>query len=276
MGLRADVQAIPFHLVLSGEVFLQPEAGSVIEVRAGEVVLCPGGMAHRLFAGDASETLEFEEVIRSQPESSQIRDDRKSGTEMLCGLFALRSAPLNPLLAALPPVLTVHTQVAGAGPMLGCIAQMLQLQLARQSRGSFAMSRLLEILCGEVFRIYGDGASRDRAGWFKALHDPQISRAVAQIHRAPGAHWSVSSLARQVAMSPSRFAARFREVTAQSVMSYVTAWRMNCACRDLRQGRKVLSEVAASVGYQDVAAFSRAFKAQVGMSPAHWRRTHDR
>jgi len=30
---------------------------------------------------------------------------------------------------------------------------------------------------------------------------------------------------------------------------------------------------AAAVGYQDVAAFSRAFKLLVGQSPARWRRT---
>jgi AraC-like DNA-binding protein len=271
MGLRPDVQVIPFHLVLSGEIFLEPEAAPVIELQAGEVVLCPGGMSHRLFAGAASQSLDFVDVIRAMSHHPLVRDGDAHGAEMLCGFFALRSTPLNPLLGALPPLLSVHTQGAVAGPLLGDITQMLKQQLARNERGGFVISRLLEILCGEVFRTYGERMSRHRAGWFKALHDLQISRAVAQIHRAPGAPWTVSALAGHVAMSPSRFAARFREVTAQSVMSYVTAWRMNCACRELRIGMKPLGEVAAEVGYQDVAAFSRAFKAHVGLSPMHWR-----
>jgi len=55
-------------------------------------------------------------------------------------------------------------------------------------------------------------------------------------------------------------------------MSYVARWRMTVACQRLRGTGIALSEVASEIGYQDVAAFSRAFKSLVGQSPAHWRR----
>ena len=66
-------------------------------------------------------------------------------------------------------------------------------------------------------------------------------------------------LADTISMSPSRFAARFRQTTGQSVMSYVANWRMNVACRLLRETEGGLADIAQRVGYQDVAAFSRAF-----------------
>ncbi len=78
-------------------------------------------------------------------------------------------------------------------------------------------------------------------------------------------------LADTVAMSPSRFAARFRETTGQSVMSYVASWRMNVACCLLRDTEGGLVEISQLVGYGDVAAFSRAVKALVGQSPSKGR-----
>ena len=72
-------------------------------------------------------------------------------------------------------------------------------------------------------------------------------------------------------MSPSRFAARFRERTGKSVMSYVANWRMNVACRLLRETDDGIAEISSRIGYADVASFSRAFKALVGQSPSGWR-----
>jgi AraC-like DNA-binding protein len=74
-----------------------------------------------------------------------------------------------------------------------------------------------------------------------------------------------------VAMSPSRFAARFAESLGDSPMAYVTNWRMNVACRQLVTSRQGIDQIAASVGYESQAAFNRAFKKHVGLPPAAWR-----
>ena len=60
----------------------------------------------------------------------------------------------------------------------------------------------------------------------------------------------------------------------QSAMSYVTSWRINIACRLLHETNLSMSAIAAEIGYDDVAAFSRAFKAHIGDSPASWRKRH--
>ncbi len=52
---------------------------------------------------------------------------------------------------------------------------------------------------------------------------------------------------------------------------YVAKWRMNVACRLLRETGGGLTEISSRVGYTDVASFSRAFKALVGQSPSSWR-----
>lgn len=54
-------------------------------------------------------------------------------------------------------------------------------------------------------------------------------------------------------------------------MSYVSRWRMTVACQRLRNTEDNLERIANAVGYQDLASFSRAFKAIIGQSPARWR-----
>jgi AraC-like DNA-binding protein len=55
-------------------------------------------------------------------------------------------------------------------------------------------------------------------------------------------------------------------------MQYLAMWRMQLASRLLIEGDHVAG-VAAAVGYESEAAFSRAFKKLVGQAPATWRRS---
>jgi AraC-like DNA-binding protein len=82
---------------------------------------------------------------------------------------------------------------------------------------------------------------------------------------------SVPRLASAAALSPSRFAARFRELMGCSVMQYATDWRMSLACRLLAEAAHRIAEAAHRVGYENLPAFSRSFKARVGVAPGAWR-----
>jgi AraC-like DNA-binding protein len=125
--------------------------------------------------------------------------------------------------------------------------------------------RLAEILCTEAL------ASCAAPGLVNAWFDERVRRALTRIHEAPEKPWTVSALARAAAMSPSRFAARFRQAAGQSPMAYVNAVRMNQACRLLQGGSAPVSAIAHEVGYEDVAAFTRSFKRLTGETPARWR-----
>jgi transcriptional regulator GlxA family with amidase domain len=160
--------------------------------------------------------------------------------------------------------------------MLAGVAWMLAHQLDRDALGGFTAARVIELFCAEAIRAFQRTAGTENAGWFKGLADPRISEAIRRIHAEPAEPWAVESLASVVALSPSRFAARFREVMGRSVMSYVAAWRANVACRMLRESKLGLGEIAGRVGYESLPAFSRAFKAQMGQAPAAWRAARSR
>ena len=54
-------------------------------------------------------------------------------------------------------------------------------------------------------------------------------------------------------------------------MAYLTKWRMNVASRLLNENGHNVERIATAVGYENVSAFSRAFKRHVGVPPIAWR-----
>jgi AraC-like DNA-binding protein len=91
------------------------------------------------------------------------------------------------------------------------------------------------------------------------------------LHGDPGADWSLERLADAVAVSRSLLAERFTTLVGQPPMQYLARWRMQVASGMLREGNATVAEIAAEVGYESEAAFSRAFKRVVGVSPGAWR-----
>ena len=113
-----------------------------------------------------------------------------------------------------------------------------------------------------------------RTGWLGALQDEQIGPAITLIHRDPARDWTVESLARELAMSRSAFAARFTALVGEPAIAYVTRWRMQVAVAALRDERATVGELAGRLAPSE-AAFARAFKRQTGMPPGAVRRLPD-
>ena len=72
-------------------------------------------------------------------------------------------------------------------------------------------------------------------------------------------------------MSRAALAARFTHLIGHAPMQYLTLWRMQIAARLLADSSMKVAAVGREIGYDSEAAFSRAFKKLVGVSPAAWR-----
>ena len=78
-------------------------------------------------------------------------------------------------------------------------------------------------------------------------------------------------LAREVGISRSVMAERFRHYLNEPPMSYLTRWRLLLAARMLKSSSRGVADIAADVGYESEAAFNRAFKRQFSIPPARFR-----
>ena len=105
------------------------------------------------------------------------------------------------------------------------------------------------------------------AGWWRALSDPPIARAITLMHREPARSWTVEALAREAAMSRSRFSDRFKALVGDTPMGYLGGHRMALAAEQLEAGHLPLAQVAQGAGYESDKVFARAFRRWAGLSP---------
>jgi len=283
LGVESGVRVVAFHLVEFGHCEIEPAGGERVLLTAGEMVICFGGAAHRISQGKTRQTQTIESLLAGGKNMQRpTATNLASVTSLLCGVFLLHDTALNPLFNALPGVMRAALSRSGALHNLSGVARLMAEEIDRKSLGGgYIVERLLEVLCAEAVRAHLESVPNHEANWFRGIKDPVVGRAIAAIHARPGEDWSVQRLAHHVSMSPSRFAARFSEALGDSTMAYVAKWRMNVACRNLASARDGIEQIAAEVGYESLAAFSRAFKKHVGLSPAAWRaqelaRTHSR
>ena len=87
--------------------------------------------------------------------------------------------------------------------------------------------------------------------------------------------WTLPELAREAGASRTVLAERFVHIAGCPPILYLTCWRMQLAASHLAACRTPVSAVAAQVGYESEAAFSRAFKKVTGVTPASWRSWRD-
>lgn len=270
LQVRGDVQVVAFHLVRRGHFELEVGRAARRVIDAGELVLCAGGQRHQLSQGSPRAAISLADALSGARPPGRSRA-ASAPTMLVCGVFFLRDVTLNPLFQALPHAMHVEVAGASADYVTRGVADLLLAELDAPRRGDrYVVERLLELLCARAISAYAE-QDRGPSGWFRAIRDPAIGRAMGALHASPGERWSVRSLARHASLSPSRFAARFRELTRQSPMSYVTAWRMNLARQRLRDSAASIGSVADALGYESVPAFSRVFKKFWGAPPSAFR-----
>ncbi len=271
LRVKPGTRVVAFHMVEIGHCEITPDDGDAVVMATGELTVCFSGVAHRIGQGKKPKVVSVETLLAGGGNNARAETvDGARGAALMCGVFLLRDTLLNPLFAALPPLLHASVSRPGEFHNLAGVARLLAQEIDRKPLGGgYIVERLLEVLCAEVIQAHVESAPR--TGWLRGIKDPVVGRALAAIHARPGETWSVHRLAQGVAMSPSRFAARFATALGESPMVYVAKWRMNIACRLLSATQQGTSQIAADVGYENVAAFNRAFKKHVGLPPAAWR-----
>jgi AraC-like DNA-binding protein len=125
----------------------------------------------------------------------------------------------------------------------------------------------------DAVRRHVERLPEESTGWLAGLRDRAVGRALALMHGQPARGWTVDALSSEVALSRSALYDRFVRLIGQPPMQYLAQWRMQVAANLLRQSRATVASIALDVGYDSEAAFARAFKRQVGMPPAAWRRS---
>lgn len=269
-----------FHMVTEGEGWLdagESEAEACL-LRPGSFALVPHGQGHRIWSEPGVPTpsvLELErEQISDRYEVLRHGDGDTPRTTMICGALSYSHPAARNLIAVLPRVVVIDPSHSPQTEWMHSTLRLMAVESReRRPGGEAVITRLGDILVVQAIRTWIATDPAAHNGWLGALQDRQIGRAITLIHRKPSKAWTIASLASEVAMSRSTFAARFTELVGEPVMKYVTRWRMYVAMDVLKEQNISVAQVANQLGYRSEAAFSRAFKRVTSVSPGAIRRS---
>jgi AraC-like DNA-binding protein len=283
-----------FHILVDGECEVLCHGHPLTTMASGDVIVFPRGDQHTMRSHGAPGATPLASIFSpgrhgEPPELSYGGGGRTS--RFVCGYLNCDQR-FSPLVESLPTMLVVRSRdeystieavdaegrrpsVVPQGPSnwLGTTLKFTVSEARAARPGNVAMlGRLTELMFVEILREYMQGLPAGQGGWFVAVNDAHVGKALRLLHADPVRGWTVDALAREVALSRSVLAQRFVELVGEAPMRYLANWRMQLAKQLMRDGTHNIQEVAARVGYDSEAAFNRAFKRATGSPPAAWRR----
>jgi AraC-like DNA-binding protein len=268
-----------FHVVTSGRCWIEVDGVANRFLQPGDFALVPHGQGHLLASEPGIPAMNLFDLPRKQlSERYEIIQHGGGGapTTIICGAVRFSHPAARHLVELLPKIICTESW---SSPQMSWIQSTLRLMAAEasdlQPGGETVITRLADILVIQAIRSWMEEDPAAQTGWLGALQDKQIGRSIILIHRNPEQKWTVKELAARVAMSRSAYAARFKEIVGESPMQYVARWRMNVAQMWITEENLSFAEIASRLGYDSEAAFSRAFKRVIGVSPGVLRRASD-
>lgn len=263
--------SIKCNAIIRGECWLSVDSvPGAVHLQAGDCFVLPSGRPFRL-ASDL--TLPSADAV---PIFSQTRDrgiiSYQGGNDFyLTGSrFYVSGNNAPTLLAMLPPVVHIAKE-SEKDTLRWAVERMIQEQHDPQPGGALIAQHMAHVMLVQALRMHAASQPEGSgSGWFAALADKQLFKALNALHENPAHRWTVLALAEQAGMSRSIFSLKFKQAVGNAPLEYLTRWRMLLAGDRLSEGKEPVSSVALSLGYESESAFSTAFKRTLGCSPRQY------
>jgi AraC-like DNA-binding protein len=245
---------------------------------AGDLVVIPHGLGHTVSSDMKAKPLTLKQFLRLRDEGGLVQyGGGGPQTHLVCGVFEFGSGLENPLISLLPRFMSVRETGEHASGWLNTTLRQLIYEARYTRPGSQIMvTRLTDLIFVQAVRAWLASKPQDEGGWLGALRDRQIGRALGLMHRDPGLAWSVESLAMEVSMSRSTFAAKFKHLVGETPLAYLSKLRLNLAAALLVEGNLTVAEISQRVGYESETSFSTVFKKRYGSAPGVYRKRESR
>lgn len=268
----ADQQGqIKCYAILSGACWLEVGGlGAPVHLEEGDAFVLPRGRAFRLASDLALPATDAATLFPPARQGGTVVLGTGKTFSLAGARFAVSGSHADLLLGLLPPVVHIAGQAEQAA-LRWSVERMMQ-----EMRDGLPGARLLthdlaHMMLVQALRAYLAHANSLETGWFAALADPRLRRAVGRMHAEPARRWTLRDLASEAGMSRTIFAVRFREIMGETPMQYLTRWRMVLACDRLEHSSDSITRLASLLGYESISAFSTAFKRVLGESPQQYK-----
>ncbi len=271
-----------FHYVHQGECLLRVEGQETpLRLSKGDLALIPHGAAHVLNCRHSGpeEVLPLDDVLeRSGYDGKGLLvyggEEPDLETQLICGHFSMAKGSRHLLFERLPSSIVIRDYGTEAGGWLEATLRVIGSETGSAKLGADLIAlKMSEVIFAQAIRQHIEEAAGSE-GALSGFADVHLTRALTAFHQNPVADWTVDALAREAALSRTGFAVRFSEKLGITPMQYVTSWRMQIARKALTEQNASVAEAADLCGYSSEAAFSRAFKKEIGQPPAAYKNFH--
>ena len=263
---------IKCYAVIRGACWLKAEGTeAAIRLDAGECFVLPSGRDVIIASGPDVAPRPASEVLDPDSSGNVISVNGGGACYLVGSRFEVSGRHAALLLRSLPPLIRI--KAAGGQARLRGLIEMMMEEMREARAGSALMAQQLShMMLVQALRLHVEEQGPDETGWLAALADPHIGPAIRAIHAEPARAWTLETLAREVGMSRTVFAQRFKRKVGATPIAYLTRWRMMLAGERLIETRDSIAEIAASLGYVSEYAFAAAFKREMGCPPRRYLR----
>ena len=262
-----------FHLVLEGECWLEVDGMEPVRLGQGDLAILAGGHRHVVCDVPGSAIHPLDSLLADHLVDTRLSYGGDGArTRLLCGGFALAGPLPSRLLGLLPPVLRLDSARTEVSSWIEPVFALVRQEADRAAPGAQAIfAKLADVFLSQALRTYLTGAGQ--AGLFRpaAASDAQIDKAADLLRQQPDRQWTLQQLAREVGLSRTLLAARFRDHTGDSPMRHLAKIRLGQAAGYLVTADLSVESIARRTGYASSASLSKAFKREFGVSPGHYR-----
>lgn len=270
-----------FHFLLDGECRLHNPNIGEYHLQRGDFVLLPHGSEHGLVGMPVwtdGPLRPFclqpanQQTMHALPIKTNIDGVIPADVDMLCGRFRFAAGAGTLLMQAMPAVIQIHLHTVADVTPVTALVTLLRGEAGTRQPGAHSLVNAL----GQVLLIYALRAYCQHhpqlSGLLAAAADSRLGHSLQAMLSHPGAPWTLASLGAQAAMSRATYARHFHAKAGMSASACLRHIRIMHACAQLISTSHDQATIAEAVGYDSEAAFGKAFRQVMGMTPGRWRR----
>jgi len=264
---------IKFAVVVRGSHWLAVDGESPIELHEGDCFLLTRSRSFVVSSDASAIPVDSNLYAHTLDRNELVWRCGGDDVVLMGGRFHFAGHPAQALLSYLPVAVKIPKKTTEASTLRWALTHFSDE--ARQPRpgGSHVSGHLAGLMLVEVLRLYLDARTNhcQYDGWFRAMSDPLIAKAITALHTTPSEHWRVDAMAHIAGMSRSAFAKRFSTIVRCTPIEYLTRWRMALASEMLlNTTTNSLASIAIELGYESESALAVAFKRVMGLSPRQY------
>ncbi|MDH1586114.1 AraC family transcriptional regulator [Pseudomonas sichuanensis] len=272
-GWHASTQGMgraSFHLVVQGHCWLHVDGhAEPVRLECGDAVFLLRDLAYRL-SGDEDVADACAQPRRTMQTLDLEADD---GVGLVCGFFHFQTGLSSLIVEGLADRILLRANDPAGSAARALFGLILEECRRAPQPSQTVLERLTHLLFLYVLRQQVH-TGEPLGGLVALARQPAFAGLLERLIEEPGQAWTLESMAACAGLSRSAFFKRFNELAGQSPGQVLLALRMRQACQLLKAGNTV-EQVGGRVGYQSVAAFTRAFAKAVGVQPGAYRKQHE-